>query len=160
MNTEHQLKSKLTWPACPKSIKLKQKCSGSNDYSYKCFYWVITWKLLFSGGEDWLLVGKNGEGGDFSRVYEQTFGWWGGPLPHPTPVQKTLHSLHHPFCWRGGGLSLWSNFQKGERGLTRSQFLQGVALPKRTTGQQSLTIATAFVTPWKFHQMVIMTTHT
>ena len=25
VNTEHQLKSKLTWPACLKSMKLKQK---------------------------------------------------------------------------------------------------------------------------------------
>ena len=25
MNTEHQLKWKLTWPVCPKSMKLKQR---------------------------------------------------------------------------------------------------------------------------------------
>ena len=33
VNTEHQLKSKLKWPMCPKSMKLKQKWSRNNDYS-------------------------------------------------------------------------------------------------------------------------------
>ena len=33
MNTEHQLKSKLTWPKCPKSMRLKQKWNRSNDYN-------------------------------------------------------------------------------------------------------------------------------
>ena len=33
VNTEHQLKSNLTWPKCPKSMKLKQKWNRSNDYS-------------------------------------------------------------------------------------------------------------------------------
>ena len=51
VKTKHQLKSKLTWPVCPKSMNLKQKWSRSNKYSYKCcFCLVITWKLLFSGG--------------------------------------------------------------------------------------------------------------
>ena len=85
------------------------------------------------GGRKKMCEGRLMRRGVPKWIKGQTFGWWGGPLPHPTPVQKTLHSLHHPFCWRGVGLSLWSNFQKGERGLTRSQFLQGVALPKRTT---------------------------
>ena len=31
VNTEHQLKSKLTWPKCPKSMKLKQKWNRSNN---------------------------------------------------------------------------------------------------------------------------------
>ena len=57
-----QLQSKLTWPKFPKSMRLKQKWNRNNDYSEKCcFYWVITWKLLFSR-RDWLLVGG---GGDF-----------------------------------------------------------------------------------------------
>ena len=31
-------------------MKLKQKWNGSNDYSWKwCFYFVITWKLLYEG---------------------------------------------------------------------------------------------------------------
>ena len=34
VNTEHQLKSKLTWPKCPKSMKLKQKLNRSNDLGY------------------------------------------------------------------------------------------------------------------------------
>ena len=29
MNTEHQLKSKLTWPKCPKSMKLKPNGTGA-----------------------------------------------------------------------------------------------------------------------------------
>ena len=33
MNTEHQLKLKVTQPKCPKSIELKQKWDKSNDYS-------------------------------------------------------------------------------------------------------------------------------
>ena len=33
VNTEHQLKSKLTWPKCPKSMKLKKKWNRDNGYS-------------------------------------------------------------------------------------------------------------------------------
>ena len=33
VNAEHQLKSKLAWPVCQKSTKLKQKWYRSNDYS-------------------------------------------------------------------------------------------------------------------------------
>ena len=29
MNTEHPLKSKLTWPVCPKSMKFKKKKNGA-----------------------------------------------------------------------------------------------------------------------------------
>ena len=44
-------KIKVNMPLCPMSMKLKQKLSRNNDCSWKCcFYWVITWKLLFSGG--------------------------------------------------------------------------------------------------------------
>ena len=70
------VKSELTWPVCPKNMKLKQKWSRSNDYSQKCcFYWVITWKLLFSsgelalgwgGGEITIWCGGSLLGGDFS----------------------------------------------------------------------------------------------
>ena len=51
VNTEHQLKSKLTWSVWPKSMKLKQKWRRKNDYNQKCcFYWVLTWKLFLVGG--------------------------------------------------------------------------------------------------------------
>ena len=51
VNTEHQLKSKLTWSVWPKSMKLKQKWRRRNDYNQKCcFYWVLTWKLFLVGG--------------------------------------------------------------------------------------------------------------
>ena len=51
MNTEHQLKSKLAWPACWNSMKLKQKGTwGMTTATNGYFYWVITWKLLFDGG--------------------------------------------------------------------------------------------------------------
>ena len=64
---EYWTSSKI-WTMCPKGRKLKQKWCRSNDYSSKCcFYWVITWKLLFSGGGEgnWLLLGgdKNLEAG-------------------------------------------------------------------------------------------------
>ena len=29
MNTEHQLKSKLTWPRCPKSMEVNQNGTGA-----------------------------------------------------------------------------------------------------------------------------------
>ena len=29
MNTEHQLKSKLTWPKCPKSMQLNKNGTGA-----------------------------------------------------------------------------------------------------------------------------------
>ena len=45
VNTEHWLKSKLAWPVCTKSMK------------FSC-YWVITWKLLFSGGNELLVWGR------------------------------------------------------------------------------------------------------
>ena len=63
-------KSKLTWPMSPKSMKLNQKWSKNNDYSWKCcFYWVITWKLLLSGGSGfWGGIDFCWEGGGKSRV--------------------------------------------------------------------------------------------
>ena len=64
------IKSKLVWPVCPKSMKLRQKWYRSNEYSWRWrFYWVITWKLLFSWGE-FTFVGRRG-----------IIIWWGGTLP-------------------------------------------------------------------------------
>ena len=98
MNAELQLKSKLAWPEYPKSMKLKQKWYMSNDYSYKCcFYWVITWKLLFSGWE--LTFSRGGikiwwGGVYWGGIFPGAVGWanlWlmGGTPPFP-PVGKTL----------------------------------------------------------------------
>ena len=65
-------------------MKLKQKWNGSNDYSWKWFfYFVITWKLLYEG--------VAGGGGGISR-------WEDGmsnfqlveELPPSSPVGKTL----------------------------------------------------------------------
>ena len=53
------------------------------------------------------------------------------PPPPPPPP---------PFYWRGAGLSLQPDFQKGD--LTRSQFLEGGCLEKR--GQ-------FFSGGWNFH---------
>ena len=45
-----QLKSKLTWPKFPNGMRLEQKWNRDYGCSWKCcFYWVITWKLLFIG---------------------------------------------------------------------------------------------------------------
>ena len=105
MNTEHQLKSKLVWPVCQKSMKLKQNGTGAiTAAKNQRFYWVITWKFLFSGGGWWWgidflfggnkdLVGGEGVlGGNFprwwGRMYEFLAG--GGGLPIP-PVAKTLN---------------------------------------------------------------------
>ena len=64
-------------------MKLKQKWNGSNDYSWKwCFYFVITWKLLYEGvggGEGFL--GEGMEWANFQLVEE---------LPPSSPVGKTL----------------------------------------------------------------------
>ena len=85
MHTEHQLKSKLRWPKCPKSTKLKLKWNRSNDCSWKwCFYWVITWKLLFRGGIN-LWWQKSTRGGIFLGGWEwadfQLVGGGGSPSP-------------------------------------------------------------------------------
>ena len=80
VDTEHQLKSKLAWPVCPK-YKIQTKMVHD-----QCFYWVISWKLLFRGR------GLENYWGNFSSggVDEQIFGWWeGGTSPIPS-VGKTL----------------------------------------------------------------------
>ena len=75
MNNEHQLKSKLAWPVWQHNMKLKQKWYSSNDYSKKWhFYWVVTWKVLFSeGGGDLLLGGESN--GLMGRVFQVRGGW-------------------------------------------------------------------------------------
>ena len=55
VNTEHQLKPTLAWYVCTKSMKLKKKMVQVEMVTTKnllSFYWVITWKLLFSGGRN------------------------------------------------------------------------------------------------------------
>ena len=45
------LKITISMTCVSKSMKLKQKRYRSNDCNKKCcYYWVITWKLLFSRG--------------------------------------------------------------------------------------------------------------
>ena len=39
MNTKHQLKSKLTWPNCPNSMKLKENGTGAVTTA-KLHHWV------------------------------------------------------------------------------------------------------------------------
>ena len=78
-------KIKVNMPLCPMSMKLKQKLSRNNDCSWKCcFYWVITWKLLFSGGgrELTLVGGESTDRGMFlGGGNEQIFDWWGVTCP-------------------------------------------------------------------------------
>ena len=47
VNIKHQLKSKLEWPACTKSMKFRPTFFIRNDCNWKG-YWVITWTFLFS----------------------------------------------------------------------------------------------------------------
>ena len=82
MNTEHQLKSKLTRPACPKSMKLKRNGTGAMTTAKNAVFIVIIRKLLFSGGS-WLLV----EGG---RVYGGGIFLGGGEQIYSSPVGKAL----------------------------------------------------------------------
>ena len=60
-----------SWPV---SMKLKQR---------SCYYWVMTWKLLFGGG-NYSWWGTN----------EQVFGWRGD-----SPVRKTLWCAIFWFTW-------------------------------------------------------------
>ena len=82
-----------------------------------CFYWVITWKFLFSGGgidfggkgiKMWWqgsLQGWWGAGGDFSRWREddRIFCWWGGGTPRVLSGCKMpleVHAYTSLFsCW-------------------------------------------------------------
>ena len=57
MNTEHQqLKSKLTWPKCPKCMKFKKNGTGTMTTAENAIFIGLTRKLLFSRG-NWLWVG-------------------------------------------------------------------------------------------------------
>ena len=43
MNSKHQLKSKQAWPACPKSVKLKQKsrtCEEGGGH-FRNYFWHL-----------------------------------------------------------------------------------------------------------------------
>ena len=54
MNTEHQLKLKVTWPnKCPNKNRTGAMTTAKNAV----FIGSKFWKLLFSGGVNWLLVG-------------------------------------------------------------------------------------------------------
>ena len=93
MNTEHQLKRKLTGSVRPKSMKLKGKWCKSNDYSQKCcFYWAITWKLLVSdGGDKNVVVGVVYLGVIFlGGGNEQIFGWYS---------LRSWNSTSYAICW-------------------------------------------------------------
>ena len=131
MNTDHQLKSKLTWPKSPKSMKLKQKWNRSTYYSQKCcFYWVITWKLIFRGwgGE----VSRWGGGEGMSKFL--TGGMGDSPPPHPPSSTKNsfvgpsfatpLEPLTHH--WNVISLSLFCRYYVGR---CSSELAQQVPLP-------------------------------
>ena len=66
------IKIKINMTCVSEEYEIEQvQWSRSNTYSYKCcFYWVITWKLLFSGG-----LGGVG-GGDTNLVGVIFLGWW------------------------------------------------------------------------------------
>ena len=86
VNTEHWLKSKLAWPVFTNSMKLNKNGTGMMTTG-KNFYWVITWKLLFSGGNG-LFVRGSLLGVNSSR-WEEFLG--SSPQPNPTPqLGKTL----------------------------------------------------------------------
>ena len=106
MNIEHQLKSKLAWPVCQHNMKLKQKWYSSNEYRKKWnFYWVITWKFVFSEGTDfWLGENENMGGVKWFNGEtfpgggnEQIFGWW-GYSSHPPYIYGRW--LKAPCTWR------------------------------------------------------------
>ena len=104
--SEHQLKSKLTWPKCPE-YEIKTKMEQEQRLQLKIlFLLAYNLKIVIKWGG-----GKGGGGGD-----EQIFSWWEGWL-HPSrgnpDVQHSfiefrfilsatdswvskLHSLHSP----------------------------------------------------------------
>ena len=101
-------------------MKLKKKWYRSNDYSQKWrFYWVITWKFLFSGGIDFWWEGtKNlvgevywGGEGDFPGGRGGMSEFWpaGGDSPHPpsreNPGQQVRAGVQVDFnvYFSGGG---------------------------------------------------------
>ena len=80
------IKLKSAWPVCSKSMKLRQKWYRSNEYSWRWrFYWVITWKLLFSWGE-------------FTFVERtEIIIWWGGTLPSPSRENPEYYNIWNRF---------------------------------------------------------------
>ena len=67
-----------------------------------------------------------GSVGIFLGCMSKLFAGEGGISPIPPPVQKTLHSLHHPFCWRGGGgVQPLIKFSKRGAGLDKISIFTG-----------------------------------
>ena len=94
------IKIKINMTCVSEEYEIEQvQWSRSNTYSYKCcFYWVITWKLLFSGG-----LGGVG-GGDTNLVGVIFLGWWewanfglvGGTPSYGKPCDVLFLGLHDP----------------------------------------------------------------
>ena len=97
VNTEHQLKSILTWSKFSKSIKLKLKWTGAMTTAKNVVLLGYNLKIVIYWG-GWFLVGGEGDkiwwgestGGDFFRWggggNEKMLGWWRGlglSLPSP-----------------------------------------------------------------------------
>ena len=55
MNNKHQFKSKLTWPKCARSMKLKQKWNRSNTIPLKMLF-LLAYNF-FSEWRNWVFVG-------------------------------------------------------------------------------------------------------
>ena len=66
MNAEHQLKSKLTWPVRPKSMKLKQNGAGAMNKAKNAVFIGLKLEKFCLVGGGWLLVGGVYCGGNFS----------------------------------------------------------------------------------------------
>ena len=82
MNTEHQLKSKLAWHMCQKSIKLNKNGTGAMTTAKNDIF-IGLWleNFLFSGGIDF---GRGSLLEDFSGWGDEwIFGWWGELSPNP-----------------------------------------------------------------------------
>ena len=91
-------------------MKLKQKWYMSNDYNWKCcFYWLITWKLLFSvrGIKIWWVGSLLGRG--VSKFLDG-----GRESPHPSSRENPAYHLgNRPNeiwdrdDWEGWQKSIW-----------------------------------------------------
>ena len=74
VNIENWLKSKLAWPVCTKSMNLKIGIEAMTADKIESFYWLITWKLLFSESvymiciDDFLLL-QNKESINILQLY-------------------------------------------------------------------------------------------
>ena len=106
MNTEHQSKTKLTWPVCQKSMKLKQK-------------WYKEWlqlKMTFLLGYKFSLVGGGGWEIDFwwEENKKLVVGAWadlwlvGGGLPIPPSRENPVIDMHYKWTLPTGFYIQWS----------------------------------------------------